>query len=116
MTLAWVVLAAAITTSLVGQILLKAGASGSVAASAGFIDQLFRWQTIIGLGCYGGAALLYIVALRKIPMSIALPCTAASYVVIAVIGWAVFGEALGVQKMLAIGLISLGVVLLATTV
>jgi small multidrug resistance pump len=116
MTLAWIVLAAAITTSLVGQILLKAGASGSVAASAGFMDQLFRWQTIIGLGCYGGAALLYIVALRKIPMSIALPCTAASYVVIAVIGWAVFGEAMGMQKMLAIGLISLGVVLLATTV
>lgn len=116
MTLAWIVLAAAITTSLVGQILLKAGASGSVAASAGFMDQLFRWQTIIGLGCYGGAALLYIVALRKIPMSIALPCTAASYVVIAVIGWAVFGEAMGMQKVLAIGLISLGVVLLATTV
>ena len=116
MTIAWIVLAAAITTSLVGQVLLKAGASGSVAASAGFIDQLFRWQTIIGLGAYGGAALLYIIALRKIPMSIALPCTAASYVVIAVIGWAVFGEALGVQKMLAIGLISLGVVLLATTV
>jgi multidrug transporter EmrE-like cation transporter len=116
MTLAWIVLAAAITTSLVGQILLKAGASGSVAASAGFIDQLFRWQTIIGLGCSGGAALLYIIALRKIPMSIALPCTAASYVVIAVIGWAVFGEAMGMQKVLAIGLISLGVVLLATTV
>lgn len=116
MTIAWIVLAAAITTSLVGQVLLKAGASGSVAASAGFIDQLFRWQTIIGLGCYGGAALLYIVALRKIPMSIALPCTAASYVVIAVIGWAVFGEAMGLQKVLAIGLISLGVVLLATTV
>ncbi|MCZ8148133.1 MAG: EamA family transporter [Roseomonas sp.] len=116
MTIAWIVLAAAIITSLVGQILLKVGASGSVAASAGFIDQLFRWQTILGLGCYGGAALLYIVALRKIPMSIALPCTAASYVVIALIGWAAFGEALGVQKMLAIGLISLGVVLLATTV
>jgi len=116
MTIAWIVLAAAITTSLVGQVLLKAGASGSVAASAGFIDQLFRWQTIIGLGCYGGAALLYIVALRKIPMSIALPCTAASYVVIALIGWAVFGEAMGMQKVLAIGLISLGVVLLATTV
>ena len=45
----WLVLAAAITTSLVGQILLKSGASDSVAASAGFIDQLFRWPTIIGL-------------------------------------------------------------------
>jgi multidrug transporter EmrE-like cation transporter len=115
MASAWITLAAAITTSLVGQVLLKAGASGSVAASAGFLDQLFRWQTIIGLGAYGGAALLYIVALRKLPMSVALPCTAASYVVIAVIGWALFGEALGVQKLLAIGLICAGVVLLATT-
>lgn len=115
MTLAWITLAAAITTSLIGQILLKAGASGSVAASAGFMDQLFRWQTIIGLGCYGGAALLYIIALRKIPMSVALPSTAASYVVIAIIGWAAFGETLDIQKMLAIGLICAGVVLLATT-
>ena len=50
MMTAWLTLAAAITTSLCGQILLKAGASGSVAAEAGFIDQLFRWQTIVGLG------------------------------------------------------------------
>lgn len=115
MTLAWITLAAAIATSLVGQILLKAGASGSVAAATGFLDQLLRWQTVIGLGCYGGAALLYIVALRKIPMSVALPATAASYVVIAIVGWAAFGEALGPQKMLAIGLICAGVLLLATT-
>jgi multidrug transporter EmrE-like cation transporter len=115
MSLAWIVLAAAIATSLVGQILLKVGASDSVAASAGFVDQLLRWQTIVGLGAYGGAALLYIIALRKIPMSIALPCTAASYVIIALIGWAAFGEALGPHKMAAIGLICAGVVLLATT-
>ena len=115
MGFAWATLAAAIVTSLIGQVLLKAGANGSVAASAGFMDQLLRWQTIIGLGCYGGAAILYIVALRKIPMSIALPCTAASYVVIAIIGWALFGESLGAQKLAAIGLICAGVVLLATT-
>jgi len=111
----WLVLAAAITTSLVGQILLKSGASDSVAASAGFMDQLFRWPTIIGLGCYGGAALLYIIALRRIPMSVALPCTAASYIVIAIIGWAIFGESLGAQKIAAIALIAAGVALLATT-
>jgi drug/metabolite transporter (DMT)-like permease len=70
---------------------------------------------MVGLVCYGGAALLYIVALRKIPMSVALPCTAASYVVIAIIGWAMFGETLGMQKIAAIGLISAGVALLATT-
>jgi multidrug transporter EmrE-like cation transporter len=115
MTAYWLVLAAAISTSLVGQVLLKSGASGAVEADGGFIHQLFRVPTMVGLVCYGGAALLYIVALRKIPMSVALPCTAASYVVIAIIGWAMFGETLGVQKIAAIGLISAGVVLLATT-
>jgi multidrug transporter EmrE-like cation transporter len=114
-TLSWITLAAAIVTSLVGQVLLKAGASGSVAASGSFLDQVLRWQTILGLGLYGGAALLYIIALRKIPMSVALPCTAASYVVIALVGWSVFGEAMGVMKMAAILLISAGVVLLAAS-
>jgi multidrug transporter EmrE-like cation transporter len=114
-TAAWITLALAICTSLVGQVLLKSGASGSVSAAGGFLDQLFRWPTMIGLAFYGGAALLYIVALRKIPMSVALPCTAASYVVIALVGWAVFGESLGAQKLAAIGLIAAGVVLLATT-
>ena len=107
----WLVLAAAICTSLLGQVLLKAGATGEAAGT--FLQQLFRPQTIIGLGLYGGAAMLYIVALRKIPMSVALPCTAASYVIIALIGHFAFGEALGAQKVAAIGLISLGVILLA---
>ena len=111
----WLALGAAISTSLVGQILLKSGAAGSVEAEGSFIDQLFRIPTMVGLVFYGGAALLYIIALRKIPMSVALPCTAASYVVIAIIGWAVFGESLGLPKIGAIALISAGVVLLATT-
>jgi multidrug transporter EmrE-like cation transporter len=63
----------------------------------------------------GLIALLYIIALRRIPMSVALPCTAASYVVIAIIGWAIFGESLGIQKIAAIALIAAGVALLATT-
>lgn len=107
----WLALAAAISTSLIGQVLLKAGASGQ----GGFLAQLFRPTTIIGLACYGGAALLYIVALRRIPMSIALPCTAASYVAIALIGHFAFGETLGVQKIAAIMLICGGVLLLATS-
>jgi small multidrug resistance pump len=106
----WIALAAAISTSLLGQVLLKAGATGE----GNFLVQLFRWQTIIGLGFYGGAAMLYIVALRKIPMSVALPCTAASYVAVALIGHFVFGETLGAQRIAAIGLISAGVLLLAS--
>jgi multidrug transporter EmrE-like cation transporter len=110
MTTAWIALAGAILASLTGQVLLKAGTLGD----GGFVDQVFRWQTILGLGCYGGSAFLYILALRQIPMSVALPSTAVSYVAIAVIGYLVFGEPLGAQKIAAIGLICVGVVLLAT--
>ena len=106
----WLSLALAIATSLAGQVLLKSGAT----AEGGFVTQLFRPQTILGLGLYGGAALLYIVALRRIPMSVALPCTAASYVVAVMIGHFAFGEALGAQKIAAVALISLGVVMLAS--
>ncbi|GGG49132.1 hypothetical protein GCM10010964_40590 [Caldovatus sediminis] len=110
----WLALAAAIGTSLVGQVLLKIGASGSVHAAGGFLDQMLRWQTMVGLVCYGGAALLYIVALRRIPMSVALPSTAAGYVVIALIGHFAFGEPMSMQRVAAITLICLGVVLLAS--
>lgn len=106
----WVALAAAICTSLAGQVLLKSGAVGD----GGFLTQLFRPATMGGLVLYGGAALLYIVALRKIPMSVALPCTAASYVAVAIIGYFAFGEPLGAQKLAALALICGGVVLLAT--
>ena len=104
----WGILAAAIVTSMAGQTLLKGGAGG-----ADFITQLLDWRTIVGLGLYGGAAILYIVALRRIPMSVALPCTAISYVAAALIGHFGFGEPLGLQHAAALGLICTGVVLLA---
>ena len=111
---AWLALAAAIGASLVGQVLLKTGANAAVGAGGGLLDQILRWPTLIGLGCYGGSAILYILALRQIPMSVALPATAASYVVIAIIGFLVFQEPMPPQKIAAIALIAAGVALLAT--
>jgi multidrug transporter EmrE-like cation transporter len=74
---------------------------------------LFDPRTMIGLCLYGGAALLYIVALRRIPMSVALPCTAISYVAAALIGHYGFAEPLGAMHVGALALICAGVVLLA---
>ena len=104
----WAVLAAAIVTSMAGQTLLKAGAGAS-----SFVAQLFDARTMIGLCLYGGASMLYIVALRRIPMSVALPCTAISYVAAALIGHFAFAEPLGFTHIAALALISAGVVLLA---
>jgi multidrug transporter EmrE-like cation transporter len=104
----WLALALAIATSMAGQTLLKVGAR-----EADFIAQLLDWRTVVGLGLYGGAALLYIVALRRIPMSVALPCTAISYVAAALIGHFGFAEPLGAPHIAALALISAGVMLLA---
>lgn len=111
MTPYWLALAGAIFVSLAGQVLLKAGAGGP----GGLVAQVLRPQTLIGLACYGAGAMFYIVALRRIPMSVALPCTAASYAAVALIGYFAFGEALGPQKLAAIGLICAGVILLAAS-
>ena len=108
MTIYWTTLFAAIAASMAGQTLLKAGAG-----AAQFLAQLLDWRTLFGFALYGGAALLYIVALRRIPMSRALPCTAVSYVAAALIGHYAFGEPLGAMHITAIALICGGVVILA---
>ncbi len=108
MNVYWAVLSAAILTSMAGQTLLKSGAG-----AADFITQLFDPRTMIGFVLYGGAALLYIVALRRIPMSVAMPFTAVSYVAAAVIGHYAFAEPLSAVHIGALGLICAGVVMLA---
>jgi small multidrug resistance pump len=104
----WVTLFGAIAVSMAGQALLKAGAS-----AVDFLAQLLDWRTLFGLVLYGASAMLYIVALRRIPMSRALPCTAVSYVAAALIGHYAFGEPLGITHLAAVALICGGVVLLA---
>jgi small multidrug resistance pump len=108
LTLYWVALAIAIAVSMAGQGLLKAGAGG-----VDFVSQLLDWRTILGFCLYGGSAVLYIVALRRIPMSVALPCTAVSYVAAALIGHYAFAEPMGAIHLGAIALICGGVLLLA---
>ncbi len=108
MNLSWMVLFSAITVSMGGQILLK---SGSRAATV--MQQVLDWHTLVGLMLYGCAAMLYIFALRKIPLSVAMPATAVSYIVAAVVGHYSYGEPFGLQHMAAMVLIISGVLLLA---
>ncbi|WP_374447546.1 multidrug efflux SMR transporter [Stella sp.] len=104
----YVALAAAILVGVAGQLLLKAGAAGA----AGFVDQLFRWQSIIGLGLYGMAAFLYMAALQVIPVSVAFPSVSISYALVVVLGYFLYGEALGWPQVAGILLICSGIVIL----
>jgi small multidrug resistance pump len=107
MTIYYAVLGVSILAGIAGQILLKLGSD-----APDFWSQVFRPSTIVGLGFYAAAAFLYIIALRKIPMSVAFPSVSVSYVIVAVVGHYLFGEPFGIKQMAGIVLIMGGVALI----
>ena len=110
MTVYYVALGISILAGIAGQMLLKAGAD-----APDFFSQLLRPSTLAGLALYGAAALLYIIALRKIPMSVAFPSVSLSYALVAVLGHFLFGEPFGIKQIGGIVLITGGVVLINQT-
>ncbi len=100
-------LAVGILAGIGGQILLKAGAD-----APDFVSQLMRPSTLLGLALYGSAAFLYIIALRKIPVSVAFPSVSLSYAIVAVAGHFLFGEPFGLKQVAGILLIVGGVALI----
>ena len=107
MTVYYVALGIGILAGIAGQILLKAGAD-----APDFISQVLRPTTLAGLAFYGSAAFLYIVALRKLPVSVAFPSVSLSYAIVAVLGHYLFGEPFGLKQIGGIVLIMGGVALI----
>jgi small multidrug resistance pump len=104
----YVSLAAAILFGIAGQIVLKSAAIGATTVMAQFVNPL----TIIGIMIYFVAALCYIVALNKIPVSVAFPSVAASYAIVAIFAHFLWNEPLGWPQFGGILLIGSGIVLL----
>ena len=108
MALSYVSLAVAILLGIAGQIVLKSGAVGAASLTA----QLFNPLTVAGLAIYALAAIAYVVALNKIPVSIAFPSVAASYAIVAVLAHLLWDEPLGWPQWGGIVLIGAGIVLI----
>ncbi len=99
-----------------GQLLLKAGTN-----AVGHFD--FHLNNVLPIGlklafnpfilsgmvAYGISLVVWIMALSRVPVSIAYPMLSIGYVINAFIAWHWFGEALSAQKLLGIGCIVLGV-------
>jgi len=66
-----------------------------------------------GLACYVVSVVVWILALSRVPVSVAYPMLSVGYVVNAVAAWMLFGESLSMQKLLGIGFIVIGVFLVA---
>jgi small multidrug resistance pump len=104
----YVSLVAAVLFGIAGQIALKSGALASSSIAAQFANPL----TIIGFAIYVFAALLYIVALKEIPVSVAVPSVGASYAVVAIIAHLLWNEPFGWQQFGGLLLISGGILLI----
>lgn len=66
-----------------------------------------------GLACYVISVGIWILALSRVPVSIAYPMLSLGYVVTAVIAWAFMGEAVNAMRITGIGIIIVGVFLVA---
>ena len=106
----------------VAQLLLKAGASsaGEISMSAGApallrtAFGLAQHPAILGgLACYAISVVVWIVALSRVEVSIAYPMLSIGYIVNALLAWWLFGEDVNLQRWLGIGVIIVGVILVA---
>ncbi len=66
-----------------------------------------------GLACYVVSVVVWILALSRVPVSVAYPMLSIGYVVNAIAAWWLFGESLGAQKLVGIAFIIVGVFLVA---
>jgi multidrug transporter EmrE-like cation transporter len=66
-----------------------------------------------GITCYAVSVVVWILALSRVEVSIAYPMLSIGYVVNAVAAYFLFGEALTVQRLAGIGIIILGVYIVA---
>jgi multidrug transporter EmrE-like cation transporter len=102
------------------QLLLKAGTLrlGEVSlAPSTLITTLGHLATnlpiIAGLCLYGLSVITWIAGLSRVDVSVAYPLLSLGYVVNAIAAYFLFGEALTPQRLIAIGIILLGVYILA---
>lgn len=104
----------------VAQLALKASVSEtgvinldlqSLFTTAGsLVSNLWLW---LGLLCYAISVVVWLLALSRVDVSIAYPMLSVGYIVNAIAAWQLFGEPMNIGKVVGIGIIILGVYVLA---
>src|SRR4051812_29142004 len=91
------------------QLLLKAGTNAMPLGLGLAIEP----HILGGLACYVVSVVVWVAALSKVPVSIAYPMLSIGYIVNAFAAWYLFGEALTPMKLAGIGIIVIGVFVVA---
>ena len=91
------------------QLLLKAGTNAMPLGLRLAIEP----HILGGLACYVISVVIWVIALSRVPVSIAYPMLSIGYVVNAVAAWYLLGEVLTPMRLTGIGIIIAGVFLVA---
>jgi multidrug transporter EmrE-like cation transporter len=78
--------------------------------AGGLVSNLWLW---LGLLCYAVSVVVWLLALSRVDVSIAYPMLSVGYVVNAIAAWQLFGEPMNIGKVAGIGIIIVGVYVLA---
>ncbi len=110
-------LALSIALNSAAMILLRAvvGAisTGSGEVSLGLLMQaLSNWLFWAGGLCFVGGIYFWVQALKEMPLSLAYPTSAISYIVIAPLAWILFGEPITITRAVGMSIIIIGVAML----
>ena len=83
----------------------------SIVSSAGSLA--FNAWLWLGLICYAVSVVVWILALSRVDVSIAYPMLSIGYIVNALVAWRLFDEPMNIGRVVGIGIIILGVYVLA---
>ena len=104
----YISLAVVILIGTLAQIGLKQGSNKSETIGSLILEPYI----LVSLMAYGIAAIFYILAIRQIPLSVAFPSVASSYILVALISHLLWAEPFGKTQILGIGLIISGIYVL----
>jgi multidrug transporter EmrE-like cation transporter len=79
-------------------------------SASGLSSNLWLW---LGLACYAISVVVWILALSRVDVSIAYPMLSIGYIVNAIAAWHLFDEPMNIGKVVGIGIIIVGVYILA---
>jgi len=108
-----------VLTAACGQLLLKLGAGKiNLITATTLLGKVWTAATIpellIGLSFYGLSAVSYILLLTRVKLSVAAPSTASIYIFSVLIGIFFFKEPVSLLRLLGLGLIACGVILVVS--
>ena len=96
-----------------GQILFKLAAirMPPIETAAGLLHIAFSPWAWLAFMMYGGASVLWIVLLQKIPLAVAYPFVSLGFVVVPLAAWVLFNEAISLRYLLGVAFILAGIYL-----